>query len=192
MGFAISISSSDANANLQKIKDTLKSVIDRYGKSDIRYSFILFGEEPSERVRFTESERYTIELLKDRIDRLSRISGAALDKALDEAKKMFEDTARPDAKKVFVVIMDQEQSSDQSKTKEKAKELQNAGVKVVPVVLGEEASKEELEKITRNKNNLVEVDKDENPDKAAEKIMIKVLEGNSWVELEKGYKYASV
>lgn len=175
---------------MQKIKDTLKSVIDRYGKNDIRYSFILFGEEPSERVRFTESERYTIELLKDRIDRLSRISGAALDKALDEAKKMFEDTARPDAKKVFVVIMDQKQSSNRGKTKEKAKELQNAGVKVVPVVLGEEASKEELEEITRNKNNLVEVEKDENPDKAAEKIMIKVLEGNSLVE--RCYKYASV
>lgn len=162
-------------------------MIDRYGKSDIRYSFILFGDEPSERVRFTESERYTIDLLKDRVDRLSRMSGASLDKALDEAKKMFEDTARPDAQKVLVVIIDQKQSSDRVKAKEKARELKNAGVKVVPVVLGEEASKEELEEITRNKNNLVEMEKDENPDKAAEKIMIKVLTGNHGSRL-KGYK----
>lgn len=161
-------------------------MIDRYGKSDIRYSFILFGDEPSERVRFTESERYTIDLLKDRVDRLSRISGASLDKALDEAKKMFEDTAMPDAQKVLVVIMDQKQSGDRVKAKEKARELKNAGVKVVPVVLGEEASKEELEEITRNKNNLVEMEKDENPDKAAEKIMIKVLTGNHGSGL-KGY-----
>ena len=153
-------------------------MIDRYGKSDIRYSFILFGDEPSERVRFTESERYSIALLKDRVDRLSRLSGAALEKALDGAKKMFEDMARPDAKKVLVVIMDQKQSGSRDKTKEKARELKNAGVKVVPVLLGEEASKEELEEITRNKDNLVEMEEDENPDKAAEKIMIKVLEGN--------------
>ena len=153
-------------------------MIDRYGKSDIRYSFILFGDEPSERVRFTESERYSIDILKDRIDRLSRISGASLDKALDKARKMFEDAARQDAKKVLVVIMDQKQSGDRDKTKDKARELQIARVKVVPVVLGEEASEEELEQITRNKNNLVEMETDENPDKAAEKIMIKVLEGN--------------
>ena len=75
--------------------------------------------------------------------------------------------------------MDQTQSGDREKTKEKAKELKRIGVKVVPVVLGEEASPEELTEITRNKNNLVEMEKDENPDKAAEKIMIKVLEGNS-------------
>ena len=178
LGFAISTGSLDAEENLQTIKDTIKSVIDRYGKTDIRYSFILFGDEPSERVRFTESERFTIEILKDRVDRLARISGASLDKALDRAKKMFEDTARQDAKKVLVVIMDQKQSGDRDKTKEKARELKNAGVKVVPVVLGEEASEEELEEITRNKNNLVEMDTDENPDKAAEKIMIKVLEGS--------------
>lgn len=178
LGFAISTGSLDAEANLQTIKDTIKSVIDRYGKSDIRYSFILFGDEPSERVQFTESERYTIDILKDRVDRLSRISGASLDKALDKAKKMFEDTARQDAKKVLVVIMDQKQSGDRDKTKEKARELNIVGVKVVPVVLGDEASEEELEEITRNKNNLVEMKTDENPDKAAEKIMIKVLEGN--------------
>ena len=177
LGFAISTGSFGAVTNLQTVKDTIKSVIDRYGKSDIRYSFIIFGNEPSERVRFTESERYTIEILKDRVDRLARISGAALDKALDKAKKMFEDTARQDAKKVLVVIMDQKQSGDRDKAKGKAGELKNAGVKVVPVVLGEEASEEELEEITRNKNNLVEMETDENPDKAAEKIMIKVLEG---------------
>ena len=46
------------------------------------------------------------------------------------------------------------------------------------MVLGEEGNKVELEEITRHKNNLVEMEKDENEEKAAEKIMIKVLEGN--------------
>lgn len=178
LGFAISIGSSDADANLQKIKDTMKSIIDRYGKSDIRYSFILFGDEPFERVSFAESQRYTVATLKDRINRFTRISGAALDKTLEEAKEIFERTARPDAKEVLVVIMDQTQSSGRESTKRKAKELQISGVKVVPVVLGEEGNKVELEEITRHKNNLVEMEKDENEEKAAEKIMIKVLEGN--------------
>lgn len=179
LGFAISIGSADANANLQKVKDTIKAVIDRYGKADIRYSFIMFGNVPSRIVRFAESEIYSMELLKSRVDSFSRISGAALDRALDEARKMFEDTARPDAKKVLVVIMDQEQSSDRNQAKEKAREVKESRVKVVPVALGEEANPDELTEITPNKNNLVEMEKDENPEKAAEKIMIKVLEGNS-------------
>ena len=178
LGFAISIGSTDADANLQKIKDTIKAVIDRYGKSDIRYSFILFGNDPSRMVRFAESELYTTELLKNRVDSFTRISGSALDKALEEAKRMFKNTARPDAKKVLVVIMDQKQSSDRGNTKEKARGLTETGVKVVPVAIGEKASPDELTDITPSKKNLVEMDKDENPEKAAEKIMIKVLEGN--------------
>lgn len=177
MGFAISIGSTNADANLQKIKDTIKAVIDRYGKRDIRYSFILFGNVPSKIVRFAESELYTIELLKNRVDSFSSISGSALDKALDEARKMFEETARPDAKKVLALIMDQGQSSDSEKTKEKARDLRESGIKVVPVALGEEANPDELTEITRNKENLVKMETDENPEKAAVKIMIKVLEG---------------
>ena len=177
LGFAISIGSTNADANLRKIKDTIKAVIDRYGKRDIRYSFILFGNIPSKIVRFAESELYTIELLKNQVDSFSSISGSALDKALDEARKMFEDTARPDAKKVLVVIMDQGQSNDPEKTKEKARDLRESGIKVVPVTLGEEANPDELTEITRNKENLVKVETDENPEKAAVKIMIKVLEG---------------
>ena len=177
LGFAISIGSTNANANLQKIKDTIKAVIDRYGKRDIRYSFILFGNVPSKIVRFAESELYTIEFLKNRVDSFSSISGSPLDKALDEARKMFEDTARPDAKKVLVVIMDQGQSSDPEKTREKERDLRESGIKVVPVALGEEANPDELTEITRNKENLVKMETDENPEKAAVKIMIKVLEG---------------
>ena len=177
LGFAISTGSSDSAANIQTIKDTVKAIIDRYGKSDIRYSFILFGNSPARIVSFTDSERYSIELLKNRVNGFSRISGAALDRALGEAKEMFEDTARPDAKKVLVVIMDQSQTSDRDKAKDKARELKETGVKVVPVALGEEASPDELTEITPNKGYLVEMEKDENPEKAAEKIMTKVLEG---------------
>ena len=56
-------------------------------------------------------------------------------------------------------------------------ELKETGVKVVPVALGEESSPDELTEITPNKDYLVEMEKDENPEKAAEKIMTKVLEG---------------
>ena len=178
LAFAISVGSVDAEENLQQIKDTIKAVIDRYGKSDIRYSLILFGSLPSRVVSFTESELLSSELLKKRVDSSSRPSGAALDKALDDARMLFENTARPDAKKVLVVIMDQKQSGDQADSKVKAKELKESSVKVVPVALGKDASAKELTEITSDKDYLVEMGEDENPEKAAEKIMIKVLEGN--------------
>lgn len=185
LGFAVSVGSSDADAKLQKIKDTIEAVIDRYGKNSIRYSFTFFGNEPSRVVRFAESELYTIESLKNRVDRLSIVSGSALDKALEDARKMFEDTARPDARKVFVVIMDQGQSSDPDKTKENARDLGVSGIKIVPVALGKEADPDELTQITTNKDDLVNVEKDEDPEKAAEKIMIKILEGMSSVQQAK-------
>lgn len=46
------------------------------------------------------------------------------------------------------------------------------------MVFGEEGNKVELEEIIWYKNNLVEMEKDENEEKVVEKIMIKVLEGN--------------
>ncbi|CAH3028780.1 unnamed protein product, partial [Porites evermanni] len=112
------------------------------------------------------------------VDSASRPSGAALDKALDDARMLFENTARPDAKKVLVVIMDQKQSGDRADSKVKAKELKESSVKVVPVAIGKDASAKELTEITSDKDYLVEMGEDENPEKAAEKIMIKVLEGN--------------
>lgn len=62
--------------------------------------------------------------------------------------------------------------------KEKVRELKIVGVKVVFVVFGEEVSEEEFEEIIGNKNNLVEMEIDEDLDKVVEKIMIKVFEGN--------------
>ena len=177
LGFAINIGSSDATANMQKVKATINAVIDRYGKRDIRYSFILFGNVPLRLVSFAESEIFTIERLESRVNSFSVRSGANLEKALDEARKIFQDTARSDAKKVLVVIMDQSRSSDSAKTKEKARDLRESGVKVVPVALGDEASDEELSEIASLKEYLVKMKEDDDPDKSAEKIMDKVLVG---------------
>ena len=167
----------DASANLMKIKDTIKAVIDRYGKSDIRYSVIAFGNTPSIKVRFLDSEVYDTNLLKMVIDAFPRNPGTAVDKALGEAKEMFQETARPDAKKVLVVIMDQKQSSRRENAKKKAQEVHKAGIKIIPVALGGEVNPDELAEITANKDNMVEMKKDEDPEKAVGKIMKKVLEG---------------
>ena len=126
---------------------------------------------------FAQSEIFTIERLKNRVGSFSVRSGANLEKALDEARKMFEDTARSDAKKVLVVIMDQGQSSNSGKTEEKARDLRESGVKVLPVALGDESNPDELSEIAPHKEYLVKMKEDEDPEKAAEKIMDKVLVG---------------
>ena len=97
--FAISSTASSSPANYNQMKSIIKSVIDKYGMMKINYGFITFGSQPVTDSRLTEyfsSESS----LKDFVDFLIRRSGVALHKALEEAKKAFEDSTRPDAKKV--------------------------------------------------------------------------------------------
>lgn len=105
--------------------------------------------------------------------------GPDLEKALRESLKLFEGPgARPSAKKVLVVIMDKKSGVSESLIKDASSGLHKGNVRVIPVAVGNEVDKRELETSTEDKSNLIEAPKDFKPDDLGETIMHKVLKGN--------------
>lgn len=106
LAFAISAATSDADRTFRLMQDTIKSVVTKYGTTDILYSIITFGPVPVVQLRFGsfvgDSDR-----LKRLVDNIPRQRGVpALDKALEKGKDVFEDPgARNDAKKVNVSMV---------------------------------------------------------------------------------------
>lgn len=177
MVFALSASSSDANSYFQKMKDILKAMIDTYGKDQVQYSLITFGDTPSVKVNFTYSFP-TDGDLKALINAVPRSSGSpALAEALGEAQKLFEGTAsRKSAKKILVIMMDNKSSSRIEDIKKKGKSLDGTGVRVIAVGFGNQADLMELNSTTTHKGDIITTTKTGDPEQIAKEIMAKGLE----------------
>ena len=128
-----------------------------------------------------------VEKLIKAIDELPQPSGRPeLKKLLEEAKEVFaNDSGRPKANKVLVVVTDAKSPTTSADIKEAAKPLEEEGVTVIAVTLGGEADSTQLEKMTPDKQNILNVSKDEDPDELGKEIMNKVQEGWCILKLPK-------
>ena len=88
MIFAISATAQlDKLANFQQIKEIIIAMIDKYGTGDILYTVIVYGEEPSRFVSFTD-DFGSDENLMNVISRMGQRRGANLTKALMLAEEV--------------------------------------------------------------------------------------------------------
>ena len=175
--FAVSASSTEAEDTLQLMKDTMQSIVSTHGAENIHYTVVSYGAETRTIVDFQDTfpdEEALIEKLKS----LSAVAGTPdLDLALAEAKKAFEAPgARINAKKILVIIVDNSSGSTEEDVLKSAIALEDSEVKVIPVGIGSQVNREELEKTTPYKKNIVEVPTKENPESLGKKIMDKVRE----------------
>lgn len=144
----------------------------------IRYSIVIYGDSATPVVSFSKDPQDVRKLLKA-ADKLPQPSGLPDLKALlEEAKKVFEkDSGRPKANKVLVVVTDAKSPSTSDDIKEAARPLEDEGITVIAVAVGDEANSKQLEKMIPDKQTPLSVDKDEDPSDIGDKIMDKVLEG---------------
>lgn len=98
-------------------------------------------------------------------------------KAVKSSWDMFSREARPDAKKVLIVISDKKSDSTDSEIEEAVKPLQENYVIVIPVALGEEADKMELKQLPDVESNLVTADTSNDTADIKVKIMNQVFKG---------------
>ena len=178
LGFVISATAVSASDTFERIKDTITAIVDEYGITDrLRYGLIVFGRNAVQKLSF--SEESDINSLKAKIKSSQRQGGEPnLQKALEEAKRLFDsEPAEPDVKKVLVVITDRRSTGRPEDVKEAVLPLEEGGVKIVPVAVGSSADPTELEGITSNRGYLIETQRKLDPDLTAEKIMEKVLQG---------------
>ncbi len=177
--FAISAASVKADDNFEKAKEVIKAIIDTYSMNKLRYGVIVFGSRASIRVSFGD-DFPSDEGLKNVIDFLSGSKETPdLDDALKKGKELFDEAQeRPNARKVLVVIIDKKSTSKLDDVKASAKLLQDDGITVIPVVIGDEVDPVECGEITPDKTNVVNVTTDVDVMELKEKIMAKVFKGN--------------
>jgi uncharacterized protein YegL len=162
------------------MKNTIRSIMDQYGSVKLHYSVIVFGEEAKTMINF--SDDFSISDLKSQVRTFPRSSGGpSITNALEKAKKLFEDHAvRPDAHRILVVIVDNQSVGDPKDINKLngAKELEKMKVLIIPVAVGAEANKNELEKLTPYKNNVVTRTRLPDPRQLAVDIINKVIKGD--------------
>lgn len=182
LGFAISVTDSGAEQTYENIKNVMKYIVDTYGLASIRYGVLMFGNSANTYIPFSQMfpDKMALTTLLDLFPPLR--GGPDLRMVLEEAKTLFDQaTARPDAKKVLAVIMDNKSINNSSDIKEAGKVLEDDDVQVVPVGVGSNVDDEELETMTSNKQNIIKTEKDGDASGVGEEIIQKIREGEDIV-----------
>ena len=172
--FAISATATDAQQTFSVVKDVIKTIFEKHGVDSMRVAIIVFGDAVSVRLSFDE-EVTELDELKERIDNLPRNTGTPdLNAALVEGNRLLAG-ARPNAKKVLVIISDDTSDSSPWVIRANARELEEEEIEVVPVGMGNEVDLKQLEHTTPHKDNLITADKKDDTDDLADEILQKIL-----------------
>lgn len=178
LAFAISAASVKADDNFEKAKEVIKAIIDTYAMNKLRYGVMVFGSSASSKVSFGD-DYPSDEDLKTVINFLAGTNEPpALDEALKKGKELFDKAQeRPNARKVLVIIIDKKSTSKLDDLKASAKLLEEDGIKVIAVAIGDEVDPVELEETTPDKTNVLNVTADVDVMDLKVMIMFKVFEG---------------
>lgn len=173
--FALSATGTSANVTFQLMKDTIDLIADKYGMGNMRYSLILYSDTANINIRF--SEKYaSLKDLMTAIQALPAVTGGSnLPAALTAAKEAFEDSGvRKDSTHVLVVFTDKRSGAAEEDVKSAARPLEDSGIVIIPVAIGNEIDNEELEWATSDNDNVVDVGTDEEPVNLMEMILGKI------------------
>lgn len=182
--FAISATAANADSRFTLMKETINDVIDNYGINKIRYSVILFGAQAKQVVGFDSSltKPAQLEAYVRALDRLS--GGSAVDKALEKALESFkEGITRRNARKVLVVITDNESGLETDDIVAKAKLLEKRNVRLITVAVGDSANQQELESIASDNRDVLTVPASVQPNALSKDIIVLVLTGETILRL---------
>ena len=91
--------------------------------------------------------------------------------------KEFSSGGRQNSRKILVVITDKKSTSKLMDLTSEGQDLEEQDIRVIPVALGNEADVNELQKITPWLDDILEIDKDDNPYEVAETILKIGLKG---------------
>lgn len=177
LAFAISATSANSNQSYDLMKNTIKKFIDQYGVDIIHYSLIVYGDSIVRVVNFNHTFPPSAIDLKAAIDAQPAISGGPyLEDALQEAFKVFNETeGRPDAKKVLVVMTDENSGTDENSLSTAVKPVEDLGVLVLSVGAGSAVDRNELSVISPNPLDVISPALGENPSVVADRIMERIL-----------------
>ena len=76
----------------------------------------------------------------------------------------------------MVIIIDNKSDNTEEEVRQAAVRLENEKIRVIPVALGREADIPELTNATLDKDDVIKTDKDDDPEKIADEIIMKASE----------------
>lgn len=178
--FAISATSASSKQSYELMKNTVKKFIDTYGVNKIHYSVIVYGNQVIRVVNFNRTFPLSANELKTAIDRQPALPGGpVLTNALQEAYRVFkESVGRSGAKKVLVVITDRNSGSSTNSLSQAVRPLEDLGVLVISIGVGNEVSRSELNIISPNPLDVISARLNINPSVLAVRIMERILRLN--------------
>lgn len=128
------------------------------GADESRVALVVFADKVEVKARF--SENLSVKQFQDMVQNMKSIgSRTRIDKALVETKQVFKE-GRDDVYKIAVVLTDGKQSKDRD-TKSllsTSEPLRRAGVRVIAVAIGTQASKGRLRLMTDSMDDVKEED----------------------------------
>ena len=175
--FALSATSANSGQSYELMKSTIKTFINTYGVNKVHYSIIVYGDSVIRVVNFNKTFPISASDLKTAIDKQGALTGGPfLEGALQEAFRLFEETVgRPGAKKVLVVITDKNSGAPQKTLATAVRPLEDKGVLVISVGVGEAVGRSELNVISPNPMDVISARLNINPSVLAERIMDRIL-----------------
>lgn len=175
--FALSATSANSVQSYQLMKSTVKTFINTYGVNKVHYSIIVYGATVIRVVNFNKTFPISANELKAAIDKQGALMGGPfLEGALKEAFSVFnERMGRPGAKKVLVVITDKNSGASPSTLATAVRRLEEKGVLVISVGIGETVERSELKVISPNPMDVISARLNVNPSVLAERIMDRIL-----------------
>lgn len=174
--FALSATSVSSERTFNLMKSTVNRIIQQYGIIRIHYSVIVFGSVSTTHFDFSRTFPNKDALIRV-VSRLPKKSGDPdLAKALESVTKVYElRQVRPNAKKVLVVILDSKTVNTANELNKIVPVLVDKSVLVIGVGVGRSVDSKELQIITEENRNIIEVGITENPDELAKEIMAIIL-----------------
>ena len=178
IAFLINAVSANSEGTFSLMKNTIKAIVTEYGTSKVQYFIIVYGDVVRAAIG---SLGKTPDVYNQLIGTISPASGGSrMDSGLEEAKKVFDkNVTRPNATNVVVVLTDSRSTGDDINTKKMkaGKDLDNMGIKIILVGIGQAADKTELEAVAPYKENIILTPSNTNPLQLANQIMGTMFKG---------------
>ena len=160
------------------MKNIVKAVIDKYGTGKTRYGLIVFGSTASVKVGFSDYFP-SKDGLKNLVETFPRSSGSpTLHNALAEAKNLFANSGRSNAKKVLIVMVDEKSSSTPKDVKKEARLIHEKNVLIIAVNVGEGADPSDMDGVVSRNDNIFAVDTNVEPTTIVNGITSVIDKGN--------------
>lgn len=179
LGFALSVSSSDASKNFEKMNSVINAIIDQYSVIRIRYAVEVFGNDTKTVLEFHQSFTKGDDLKRHLATVTPESGGSRLDIGLKEGEELFEsEGTRPNAHKVLVVFTDKKSTGDDQAAQTAAKELLEKRIKVIAIGLGSESDITELKYIATDVRHVIPAKITDDSDELGIEVMNLAFKGN--------------